>query len=89
MNRPNWYTVMAVLLSSLMTGVAAVAISLHSQAESERDLLQAQRESQRQFCDIVIAQDDAWSETTPTTVTGQRVAAAIAKLRRDLDCPAP
>ena len=87
MRRPNWYTVMVVLVSSLVTGIAAVAISLHSQAESERDVLRAQQEAQRKFCDILIAQDDAWSETTPTTVTGQRVAEAIAKLRRDLGCP--
>jgi hypothetical protein len=64
-----------MLVSSLSTGVAAVVISLHAQAESERRL-----------CGVIIAQDDAWSETTPSTVTGRRVAEAVAKLRRDLGC---
>ncbi|GIE35887.1 hypothetical protein Ait01nite_089320 [Actinoplanes italicus] len=77
MKRRGWYWWAALLLSSLTTGTAAVAISLHSQAESER-----------KFCEIVISQDDAWSESTPTTATGRRVAEAVAKLRRDLGCPA-
>lgn len=64
-----------MLASSLGAGTAAVAISLHAQAENTRKL-----------CGIVIAQDDAWSETTPTTVTGRRVAEAVHKLRRDLGC---
>jgi hypothetical protein len=65
-----------MLLSSLVTGTAAVAISLRAQAQS-----------QQQLCGIVAAQDDAWSETTPTTVTGRRVAEAMRDLRRGLDCP--
>ncbi|WP_155123648.1 MULTISPECIES: hypothetical protein [unclassified Actinoplanes] len=64
--RPTWYTWTALLASSLATGTAAVAISLHAQAESNRKL-----------CGIVSTQDDAWSETTPTTVTGSRVAKAM------------
>jgi ABC-type proline/glycine betaine transport system substrate-binding protein len=66
-----------MLASSLATGTAAVAISLHAQAESERKL-----------CGVVSVQDEAWSRTTPTTATGQRVAEAMRKLRRDLGCPA-
>lgn len=77
MRRPTWYWWTALLASSLTTGTAAVAISLHSQAESER-----------KFCEIIVSQDDAWSETTPSTATGRRVADAVAKLRRDLGCPA-
>ena len=87
MRRPIWYTLAATLLSALVTGVAAVTISLHAQAESERRATEQRRASDQKFCDLISAQDDAWSETTPTTVTGRRVAEAMRKLRRDLDCP--
>jgi hypothetical protein len=70
------YFWIAILASSLTTGTAAVAISLRAQAESSR-----------KFCAIVVAQDDAWSETTPQTPTGRRVAEAIRRLRGDLECP--
>ncbi|WIM97848.1 hypothetical protein ACTOB_001402 [Actinoplanes oblitus] len=74
--RRGYYWV-AILASSMATGTAAVAISLHAQAESERKL-----------CGIVITQDEAWSSSTPTTVTGRRVAEAMRQLRRDLGCRA-
>ncbi|BCJ45307.1 hypothetical protein GCM10010168_85760 [Actinoplanes ianthinogenes] len=76
MRRQTWYWWAALLASSLTTGFTAVAISLHAQAESDR-----------KFCTLITTQDDAWSETTPTTVTGKRVAEAMRQLRRDLDCP--
>jgi hypothetical protein len=73
--RPGWYWWAAMLASSLGAGGAALAISLHAQAESARKL-----------CGIVIAQDDTYGTTPPTTPTGQRIAIAMHKLRRDLDC---
>jgi hypothetical protein len=76
MRRPGWYWWAAMLASALGSGTAAVVISLHAQAESERKL-----------CGIVIAQDDAYTDTPPTTPTGKRVAEAMDKLRRDLGCP--
>ncbi|MBG0560737.1 hypothetical protein [Actinoplanes aureus] len=75
MSRPGWYWWVALLASCLTTGITAVVISLRAQAESERKL-----------CGAVIAQDEAWSETTPTTVTGRRVAEAMRELRRELGC---
>jgi hypothetical protein len=87
MMRRGWYWWVVVTASSMTTGTIAVVISLHSLSESERKLLEQQAESQRKFCEIVIAQDDAWSETTPTTATGRRVAEAVRKLRQDLGCP--
>lgn len=89
MRRPTWYLVAAIAASSLVTGVSAVAISLHAQAESDRRLAEQRRTSDRKFCELISAQDDAWSETTPATATGRRVAAAVHKLRRDLGCPTP
>lgn len=76
-----------MLASALGSGMAAVLISLNSQAENNRRLAEQQLTSDRKFCALVIAQDDAWSETTPTSVTGKRVAEAMRELRRQLDCP--
>lgn len=72
------YAIVVAFFACLAVALASVAYSSY-----------VQRESERKFCDLVITQDDAWSETTPTTATGKRVAAAIAKLRRDLGCPPP
>ncbi|GAA2681648.1 hypothetical protein [Actinoplanes palleronii] len=77
MRRPTWYLVLAILLSSGLTGAVAIVWGRVDRAESDR-----------KFCDLISAQDDAWSETTPTTITGRRVAEAMRKLRQDLDCPA-
>ena len=85
--RRGWYWWIVVLASSLTTGTLALVIALYSQAQSERQLEAQRRESERKLCTVLIAQDEAWSETTPTTVTGRRVAEAIRDLRRDLGCP--
>lgn len=76
MNRPSWYVLVAILASSLATGALALVIALKANAESDRKL-----------CGIVTAQDDAYSQTTPATETGRRLAQALDKLRRDLHCP--
>jgi hypothetical protein len=75
--RPTWYTLLAVMLSSALTGAVAIVWGRVDRAESDRRL-----------CGVVVTLDDAWSQTTPTTATGRRVAEAIRKLREDLDCPA-
>jgi hypothetical protein len=77
MKRGVWYIVLAIFLSSVSTGAVAVVIALNAQSESERKL-----------CGIVVAQDDAYSQTTPSTETGRRLADALGKLRRDLHCGA-
>jgi len=64
-----------MLASSLGAGTAALAISLHAQGESARKL-----------CGIVVAQDNAYSLTPPSTPTGKQIAAAMHKLRGDLKC---
>lgn len=73
---PGWYGWAAMLASSLVFALGAVWISLHAQAESERKL-----------CSVVDAQGEAYRLTPPTTATGKKVAAAVDKLRTDLDCP--
>lgn len=71
----TWYLLVAVLASSMLTGVVAVVIARHGQ-----------QEAQRQLCSLLIAQDDAYRATPPSTPTGLRVAAALADLRRAYSC---
>lgn len=77
MRRPTWYMVLAIFASSIATGTLALVLALRANSESDRKL-----------CGIVVAQDDAYSQTTPSTETGRRLAEALGKLRRDLHCPA-
>ena len=73
----GWYFWAAMLASSLATGTAAVAISLHAQAESERKL-----------CGLVVTMDTSYREAPAQTPAGQRIQVGVADLRRELDCPA-
>lgn len=47
------------------------------------------RESNRQWCDIVVTMDDSYRQTPPQTPAGRKFADAIAKLRNDFGCPRP
>jgi hypothetical protein len=40
----------------------------------------------RHFCSLVTTLDDAYRGQPPTTPTGKRLAADVARLRRDLRC---
>ena len=75
--RPHapWYLLVAIFASCITTGVLAIVVARHGQQESER-----------QLCSLLIAQDDAYRQTPPSTPTGQRVASALAELRRAYDC---
>lgn len=77
MKSRGWYWWVALFVSCVTTGAVAVSIALRSQAEQ-----------QRKICVFIVSQDAAWSETTPTTETGRRVAEDFRQLRRELGCPA-
>lgn len=49
----------------------------------------AAAQSQRRLCGLIVAQDDVYRESPPTTPTGRRVAAETSRLRADFDCPMP
>lgn len=76
MRRPSWYTVAAMLLSSIVTASVALIVALHANAESDR-----------KWCSVVSTLDDAWAESPPATDSGRNLARDIADLRRRLDCP--
>lgn len=76
MRRPSWYTVAAMLASSIVTASVALVVALHVNAESDR-----------KWCSVVVTLDDAWTQTPPTTPAGRNLARDFHELRRRLDCP--
>lgn len=74
--RPTVYWWIALLLSSLTTGVIAIVVARNGNAES-----------QRKWCSVVDTLDDAYHETPPTTPAGKHLADSIAQLRREIGCP--
>jgi hypothetical protein len=70
-----WYLLVALFASCMVTGVVAIVVARAGQERSER-----------QLCSLLIAQDDAYRQTPPTTPTGLRVAAAVGQLRRAYGC---
>lgn len=79
MNRPRqpvWYSLVAILISVLVT-VAATVVYTNSTA----------RESERKWCSLVSTLDDAYRITPPTTEIGRKLARDIHTLRERFDCP--
>lgn len=67
----------AVLLSSLVTAVAALAVTRHQQAENDR-----------RWCALLTDLDAAYQTPPgPTTELGRKVAAEIHHLRVGFGCP--
>jgi hypothetical protein len=75
--RPSWYTLAAILASSLATGTIALLVALHVNTESDR-----------KWCSVVETMNAAYAAEPPTTPTGQELAARLVELRRKLECPA-
>jgi len=75
--RPVVYTLVAILLSSLVTAVAALTVTRHQQAENDR-----------RWCALLSDLDEAYQgPPRPTTELGQKVAAEIHRLRMGFGCP--
>jgi hypothetical protein len=65
----------AVLLSSLVTAVAALAVSRHEQAENDR-----------RWCALLVDIGNSQRAVPPKTDSGKRFAAEIDRLRREFGC---
>ena len=71
------YMLVAILLSSLVTATAALAVSRHEQAENDR-----------RWCSLLGDLDSAYqAPPRPTTPTGRKVADEIHRLRVGFGCP--
>jgi hypothetical protein len=83
---PPAYTLVAILLSSLTTGVLAIVISTHGTSESIMRIEENRRASDRALCGVVVTLDDSYRQIPPTTPAGKNLAVGLAELRRDLHC---
>lgn len=82
------YVLIAVLLSSMATGVIAIQLANRAAAQSERRAELARQESDRRWCALLSELDDAYAgPPAPTTELGRKVAAEIHRLRVGFGCP--
>lgn len=83
---PSWYSWVVVVGLSLTTSGLSLAISIstiHRNQEAQRH----QAEQGRALtCSLVIAQDNAFSESAPATAAGKKAADAWHRLREQLAC---
>lgn len=83
---PSWYSWVVVVLLSITTSGAALAVSInsiHRQQEAQR---RQQQQGRQMTCQLVIAQDNAFTESTPATAAGRKAAIAWHQLRQQLGC---
>ncbi|MEU7771216.1 hypothetical protein AB0C44_07810 [Micromonospora taraxaci] len=79
----GWHVLLVVLLTAVVTFTLALVSASRSAALSER----ARDESERRWCGVVVALDDAYRESQPQTPAGRRIADSIAQLRTEFGCP--
>lgn len=78
MRRAVVYMLLAILLSALATGTAALGVAAHQRAESDR-----------RWCALLGDLNQAYSAPPgPTTELGRRVAVEIRRLHDGFGCPA-
>ncbi len=82
LSKPRWYLLVAIVLSSLSTAGGGVAYTSWSIGQQD----QTERENDRRWCQLLTTLDEAYRATPPQSPTGQRVAADIHSLRRELGC---
>lgn len=94
MKRPVLYLLVAILLSSLTTGLIAIQVAQRGSAEAERRAELVRVESDRRWCQLLGDLDAAYNDPPPATATGRSVAAEVHRLRTEpqpagFGCPAP
>lgn len=45
-----------------------------------------QRQADHRWCELIVTLDEAWRAAPPQSELGERIAAAMHKLREDIDC---
>jgi hypothetical protein len=74
--RPSWYWWAAMLASSLATGLVALLVAIHVNAESDR-----------KWCSIVSTMVSSYDQSPPSTAAGVQLAGDLRDLQRRLACP--
>lgn len=82
--------VIAVLLAPLGVGVGNVAYTNHVDerrvADQARSQQAAREAARRASCELIVAFDELFKESPPTTPAGEQVAALWARYRVELKC---
>lgn len=84
---PGWWAWVAVVLIPLMASMGVLVVSLRVNERSIQRERAARLASERAFCGIIVLLDDQWHQVPPTTVSGRRLASAIAAARTVNHCP--
>jgi hypothetical protein len=77
--QPVWYSLLVVFATSLLVAAGSVVVAVQLANKNAR-------EAERKWCAIVTTLDTAYSSRPATSPLGRQIAAAMAKLRRDLGC---
>lgn len=87
---PGWYSWLVVVGTSVTSSVLCLVLTLHAtraSVERERQArIQSQTEGRRAACALIVAQDDAFSDTRPATPAGVKAARAWRDLRVQFKC---
>lgn len=74
----GWQVLVACLLAAVLSAATAMVYANR-----------VARDSERRWCGIVVAQDDAYRQQPPSTPAGRNIAEALSRLRSDFGCPPP
>lgn len=85
-HRALLYPLIVSFVTALAAALGAIMYAAHVARETEQRVLEANRESDRQWCDIVTTFDDTYRVTPPTTETGKRIAASFRQMRVSFGC---
>lgn len=87
---PGWYSWIVVVGTSLASSVLVLVVTLHlarASVERERQArIQASEEGRRTACVLIVAQDNAFTDSKPATEAGAAAAKAWRQLRVQFKC---
>lgn len=83
----RWWPVAVSVGSSVLSAVLAATLCLTVSARNAEEGRDARRQMTADVCAIVVAQDDNYHDSPPTTDLGRRNAASMRQLRISLGCP--
>lgn len=83
---PSWYSWVVVVLLSITTSAVSLIISINTIHRNQEAQRQQSQQGRAMTCQLVIAQDDAFTDPAPVTAAGKKAAAAWHRLRVQLGC---
>lgn len=84
--RPSWYSWVVLSAFSLISFGLAVLVSVHAINSAQQAQRKQQEQGRAMTCAVVVAQDNAFAESTPATKAGLAAAKAWHSLREQLRC---